>query len=79
MWPPHRCETRSNSRSGRSCAISWGAGLITGASDDDPGGIATYSQAGAQFGYRLGAKRRDADSTSCTIRPGFRTENRAKT
>ena len=28
-----------------------GPGLITGASDDDPGGIATYSQAGAQFGY----------------------------
>lgn len=30
-----------------------GAGLITGASDDDPSGIATYSQAGAQFGYAL--------------------------
>ncbi len=28
-----------------------GAGLITGAADDDPSGIATYSQAGAQFGY----------------------------
>jgi NRAMP (natural resistance-associated macrophage protein)-like metal ion transporter len=27
-----------------------GPGLITGASDDDPSGIATYSQAGAQFG-----------------------------
>jgi len=31
-----------------------GPGLITGASDDDPSGIATYSQAGAQFGYSLG-------------------------
>src|SRR6516162_3706519 len=31
-----------------------GPGLITGASDDDPSGIATYSQAGAQFGYMLG-------------------------
>lgn len=31
-----------------------GAGLITGASDDDPSGIATYSQAGAQFGYAVG-------------------------
>jgi NRAMP (natural resistance-associated macrophage protein)-like metal ion transporter len=31
-----------------------GPGLITGASDDDPSGIATYSQAGAQFGYDLG-------------------------
>lgn len=30
-----------------------GAGLITGASDDDPSGIATYSQAGAQFGYAM--------------------------
>jgi Mn2+/Fe2+ NRAMP family transporter len=28
-----------------------GPGLITGASDDDPSGIATYAQAGAQFGY----------------------------
>jgi len=31
-----------------------GPGLITGAADDDPSGIATYSQAGAQFGYGLG-------------------------
>jgi NRAMP (natural resistance-associated macrophage protein)-like metal ion transporter len=31
-----------------------GPGLITGGSDDDPSGIATYSQAGAQFGYDLG-------------------------
>ncbi|WP_249160856.1 NRAMP family divalent metal transporter [Bradyrhizobium manausense] len=30
-----------------------GPGLITGAADDDPSGIATYSQAGAQFGYGL--------------------------
>ncbi len=30
-----------------------GPGLITGASDDDPSGIATYSQAGAQYGFRL--------------------------
>src|SRR6476620_4892745 len=29
-----------------------GPGLVTGASDDDPSGIATYSQAGAQFGTR---------------------------
>ncbi len=28
-----------------------GPGLITGASDDDPSGIATYSQVGAQFAY----------------------------
>jgi len=31
-----------------------GPGLITGASDDDPSGIATYSQAGARFGYGMG-------------------------
>src|ERR1700742_1665067 len=30
-----------------------GPGLITGASDDDPSGIATYSQAGAQFGFSI--------------------------
>src|SRR5277367_1675590 len=31
-----------------------GPGLITGASDDDPSGIATYAQIGAQFGYGMG-------------------------
>jgi NRAMP (natural resistance-associated macrophage protein)-like metal ion transporter len=31
--------------------LRMGPGLITGASDDDPSGIATYSQAGAQFGF----------------------------
>jgi NRAMP (natural resistance-associated macrophage protein)-like metal ion transporter len=31
-----------------------GPGLISGAADDDPSGIATYSQAGAQFGFQLG-------------------------
>jgi Mn2+/Fe2+ NRAMP family transporter len=30
-----------------------GPGLITGASDDDPSGIATYSQAGAKFGLGM--------------------------
>src|SRR3954463_3189428 len=30
-----------------------GPGLITGAADDDPSGIATYSQAGAGYGYGL--------------------------
>lgn len=38
-------------------ADSWltklGPGLITGAADDDPSGIATYSQAGAQFGFDM--------------------------
>src|SRR5579862_7246250 len=31
-----------------------GPGLITGAADDDPSGIATYAQAGARFGFALG-------------------------
>src|SRR5579864_269944 len=31
-----------------------GPGLITGASDDDPSGIGTYSQAGAQLGFGVG-------------------------
>src|SRR5437667_6428480 len=30
-----------------------GPGLITGASDDDPSGIGTYSQAGAQLGFSI--------------------------
>ena len=30
-----------------------GPGLVTGVSDDDPSGIATYSQTGAQFGYSM--------------------------
>ncbi|HEY1935397.1 MAG TPA: divalent metal cation transporter [Acetobacteraceae bacterium] len=38
----------------RSLLQTLGPGLITGAADDDPSGIATYSQVGAQFGYGLG-------------------------
>src|ERR1700750_3361443 len=34
-----------------------GPGLIAGASDDDPLGIGTYSQAGAQLGYGIGRTR----------------------
>jgi Mn2+/Fe2+ NRAMP family transporter len=30
-----------------------GPGLVTGASDDEPSGIATYSQAGALFGFSI--------------------------
>ena len=30
-----------------------GPGLVTGAADDNPGGIATHSQAGAQFGLNM--------------------------
>jgi Mn2+/Fe2+ NRAMP family transporter len=39
---------------GRGLLTLLGPGLITGASDDDPSGIATYSQAGAQFGFAMG-------------------------
>ncbi len=52
---PHRKRPKS-SVVGPSKPRFWkvlGPGLITGASDDDPSGIATYSQAGAQFGYQL--------------------------
>src|SRR5271154_4827923 len=38
----------------RSLLRRLGPGLITGAADDDPSGIATYSQVGAQFGYSMG-------------------------
>ena len=31
-----------------------GPGLVTGAADDDPSGVGTYSQVGAQFGYGMG-------------------------
>lgn len=37
----------------RKFANRFGPGLITGAADDDPSGLATYSQAGAQFGMGL--------------------------
>jgi len=40
-------------RRGRSYWHMLGPGLTTGASDDDPSGIATYSQTGAQFGYQF--------------------------
>jgi NRAMP (natural resistance-associated macrophage protein)-like metal ion transporter len=46
-----RDETRQPAR--RKLFQVLGPGLITGASDDDPSGIATYSQVGAQFGYGL--------------------------
>lgn len=47
----HRWAPRSAPRPGLLAFL--GPGLITGASDDDPSGIATYSQVGAQFGYGM--------------------------
>ncbi len=40
-------------RKGRDYWHMLGPGLTTGASDDDPSGIATYSQTGAKYGYQL--------------------------
>src|SRR5438552_7795234 len=37
--------------SARAILHKLGPGLVTGAADDDPSGIATYSQGGAQFGF----------------------------
>lgn len=34
--------------------VALGPGLVTGAADDDPSGVGTYSQVGAQFGYSMG-------------------------
>ena len=48
--------THENTEDGGPEARPWaslGAGLITGAADDDPSGIATYSQVGAAFGYGM--------------------------
>ena len=38
---------------GRRVLLLLGPGLVTGAADDDPSGIATYSSVGAQFGYSM--------------------------
>src|SRR5437764_2812544 len=47
-----RCRRLERSQSTRKSILKMlGPGLITGASDDDPSGIGTYSQAGARFGY----------------------------
>jgi Mn2+/Fe2+ NRAMP family transporter len=45
--------TKTKGKSPKSWLRWLGPGLITGASDDDPSGIATYSQVGAGYGYTL--------------------------
>ena len=50
--------TQINIPSGRKLRLAaflavMGPGVIAGLSDDDPAGITTYSQLGAQFGYRM--------------------------
>src|SRR5215210_9385528 len=57
--PSDECPVKPgvNGLPGRRRKLDWrrvvGPGLITGASDDDPSGIATYSQTGAQAGFSL--------------------------
>lgn len=46
-------ESRSSSRPERSLLSAIGPGVITGAADDDPSGIATYTVVGAQYGTSL--------------------------
>jgi NRAMP (natural resistance-associated macrophage protein)-like metal ion transporter len=49
-----RSESNSANKAGvRAFLRSLGPGLITGAADDDPSGIGTHSQVGAEFGYGL--------------------------
>lgn len=43
----------SRTKPNRSPLAVLGPGLVTGAADDDPSGIGTYSQVGAQFGYGM--------------------------
>jgi Mn2+/Fe2+ NRAMP family transporter len=50
---PESSKHRSGDTSILSSLRFLGPGLVTGASDDDPSGIATYSQAGAQFGFGI--------------------------
>lgn len=64
LVPPRNVERREADRPEREYELTrsaklksfvreLGPGLVTGAADDDPSGIATYSQAGAAFGYGL--------------------------
>src|SRR6202035_2124760 len=51
-------QSKPQTRSGTASKIfrtiaKLGPGIVTGASDDDPSGIATYSQVGAQFGFTM--------------------------
>src|SRR5262245_34641854 len=46
-------QSQTQAEPGPSILRQLGPGLITGAADDDPSGIGTHSQIGAQFGYAL--------------------------
>jgi NRAMP (natural resistance-associated macrophage protein)-like metal ion transporter len=49
----HNKDIASKLSSAKKVLKSLGPGIITGASDDDPSTIATFSQAGAQFGFGM--------------------------
>jgi len=51
--PGPRVHRKSTALGARAILWKLGPGLITGAADDDPSGIATYSQVGAKFGYGM--------------------------
>jgi NRAMP (natural resistance-associated macrophage protein)-like metal ion transporter len=51
--PSESLTARSSSVSPKTILKSLGPGVVTGAADDDPSGIATYSQAGASFGLGM--------------------------
>ena len=53
MSTPNPTKSNAKADNGTSFTSRLGPGLITGAADDDPSGIATYSQAGAQFRFAL--------------------------
>jgi NRAMP (natural resistance-associated macrophage protein)-like metal ion transporter len=48
-----RAKPRGDEAKQSGVLLALGPGLITGAADDDPSGIGTYSQAGAQFGFSI--------------------------
>jgi Mn2+/Fe2+ NRAMP family transporter len=60
--PPRECGGHREPLLWRALRKAWhaiGPGFITGASDDDPSGIATYSQTGAQYGFGLKGVKTD--------------------
>src|ERR1700739_457819 len=57
MWETRSCRLVRRTKgkdANKGFLARLGPGLITGASDDDPSGIGTYSQAGAQLGFGIG-------------------------
>lgn len=53
MGPTRRHHPRRRGLGGHGYFKRLGPGIVTGAADDDPSGIGTYSQTGAAFGYQL--------------------------